>query len=337
MTLLASKPLNNPTTNPRLVLVKAKGGMGNRLLCAVSGVLYAKLTQRDVLIDWTDATYSDDRSNVFNDYFSKPVVGQIDSPGDVADSVYPPVWQGHLDQSMSEMLHRFDPDKHSSLRIGRKYSVSPADIDRDEDVLVIWSYSDRVWPMRHHLRKLDGSARTKSVQQTLREALADHFELHPAIQKRVDEYRDANWKGPMIGLHLRCTDRMSNVPRSLRHVRRLLKEYPEAGLFVATDNRETLAMVQREFPRAITTEKWYPDDGAAMHQNDSCPSRFENGVEALIDMKLLSDCDFLVYPSRSTFSFVSALWSDARPENLIDVDRFEPKVRLKHWIRRRFE
>ena len=54
------------------VLVKGKAGLGNRMLSAMTGVLYAMLSQRNLVVDWSDSTYSDDGQNVFPKLFKVP-------------------------------------------------------------------------------------------------------------------------------------------------------------------------------------------------------------------------------------------------------------------------
>jgi hypothetical protein len=58
----------------KYLVVKAKGGMGNRMLCAVTGILYGQLTGRKTIIDWRDRSYSDDGSNTFFRFFDAPQV-----------------------------------------------------------------------------------------------------------------------------------------------------------------------------------------------------------------------------------------------------------------------
>ena len=47
------------------LLVKARDGLGNRLLCALTGLLYARLTHRQLVIDWSDPVYSAHRGLSF--------------------------------------------------------------------------------------------------------------------------------------------------------------------------------------------------------------------------------------------------------------------------------
>ena len=49
----------------KYLLVKGTAGLGNRLLFLLSALLYARLTERLLVVDWCDQTYSDDGTNAF--------------------------------------------------------------------------------------------------------------------------------------------------------------------------------------------------------------------------------------------------------------------------------
>ena len=51
----------------RYLVVKGKAGMGNRLLSLVHAVVYALITQRTMVVDWSDYTYSGE--DVFDEFF----------------------------------------------------------------------------------------------------------------------------------------------------------------------------------------------------------------------------------------------------------------------------
>ena len=47
----------------KYLIVKGLAGLGNRMLSALTGILYARLSGRRLIIDWRDPTYSSDGSN----------------------------------------------------------------------------------------------------------------------------------------------------------------------------------------------------------------------------------------------------------------------------------
>jgi hypothetical protein len=53
----------------RYLLVKGAAGLGNRIFALLSAILYARLTRRQLVVDWTDGSYSSDGSNAIHHFF----------------------------------------------------------------------------------------------------------------------------------------------------------------------------------------------------------------------------------------------------------------------------
>jgi len=75
-------------TQSDICIVKTKGGMGNRMLCAASGILWAKAVGRVPFVDWRDEAYSRERENSFFHFFENPAV--LHDPPDNEHEIYPP-------------------------------------------------------------------------------------------------------------------------------------------------------------------------------------------------------------------------------------------------------
>jgi len=318
--------------NDKYLLVKAKGGMGNRMLCAVTGIIYGQLTGRMTVIDWRDGTYSNDGSNTFSKFFScASVCSESVLPED--GTIRPDIWAGQLDKSMSRMLHEHDPDKHSSIWIHRKYSADVSEVEYDEDIVVFWYYTQRVRALRKHLRDPKHGFAGLTTAQIIHKVLLEQFSLHDDIRQRIADFKAKNWDQTVIGLHVRHTDLRTDLARYERALRRFLECSPDAHIFLATDNLQVNEDYHKRFKNVFSIPKWFPESMASMHQNVNCPDKVANGIEALVDMYLLADCDYLIYPGSSTFSCVSQLLSNKPPEKVVDIERFNPKVRLKKLIR----
>lgn len=316
----------------KYLIVKAKGGMGNRMMCAITGILYGQLTGRLTVIDWRDATYSNNGSNAFSRFFKSPHVFPETTLPENA-TIRPDIWTGQLHKSMSSMISEHDPNKHSSIFIHRKYSVDVRKLEYGEDILVFWNYMHRIRSLRRHLREHKYGFSGLSTIQIIRKALREWLSLHDDIRQRITDFRTKNWHQTVIGLHIRHTDRKTNLAGYERPLRRFLKRSPHAHIFLATDNRQVSDDYHRRFKKVFSTPKWSPDGLSSMHHNPACPDKTILGIEALVDMYLLAVCDYLIYPGSSTFSWVSSLLSDIPPEKVVDTERFNPKVRLKRRIR----
>ena len=318
--------------NHKYLVIKAKGGMGNRMLCAVTGMVYGELTGRKTVVDWRDWTYSNDGSNVFARFFRCPdVFSESILPRE--GTVRPSIWANKLDCSVAGMIEQYDPDKHSSILIHRKYSVDVREIDYDEDVLVFWYYTQRMRALRGHLRQGKSRFAGLSDNQVIRKVLREHMPLHDDIQQSIADFKARCWRQPVIGVHIRHTDLKTNLVQYERHLRRILEHVPDACIFLATDNKQVNEHYRKEFKNVIWTPKWFPGEMTSMHQNPGCSDRTANGIEALVDMYLLAECDYLIYAGASTFSAIARLLSNLPPNRAIDIQRFSPTIRLKRVIR----
>jgi hypothetical protein len=322
---------NKPTTTG-ICVIKTKGGMGNRMLCAASGILWARAVARTPYVDWRDEAYSRDHENSFPHFFANPDV--LADPPDDTDDICPAAWRGQLGQSVSQMIHAHDPDKHSSLSIHKKYSVDPARADYPQATAVFWYYMGRFEAIAPLARKRVPGYAGLSVEAISRKALREELPLTPAVADPIETFAAEHLSGPTLGVHIRYSDRTTDLRKLEAAVRAQLAGLPDASIFLATDNKRVEDDYRAKFNRVITTPKWFPPEGATMHQNTDCNDPVSNGIEALTDMYLLARCDALVYASRSTFSEISRLVSDIPPDRVTDVDRRDPTMITKRLLRR---
>jgi hypothetical protein len=311
-----------------ILWVKAKAGMGNRLLALSTAHVYARISGRALYVDWSDATYSSDGTNVFQHlFFSEDILAAAPAVGD-GMSIAPAIWKNRFKLSANDLIDIFDPDKHSAKNIWRKHSISLRKTDYDEQIAVYWSFSSHLREMRAMMEK-DPLYRGKSEKQIIGDIYKNRIKLHPAIREKVEKFAAANALQEAVGLHIRYMDKKASIRDFLPHLDRIVRKNPGVRIFLATDNLEAERLIRKDYPRVIATPKWYPETGSSMHQNPECPDKLQNAVEALTDMYLLARCRWLIFPGRSTFSLISSLISDAPPENIHDVDRWQLKSMLR--------
>jgi hypothetical protein len=320
-------------TGDKYLVVKAKGGMGNRMLGAITGILYGQLTGRKTVIDWRDESYSNDGTNAFARFFSCPGV----FPETILPehgSIRPGVWRNELHKTMDSMMAELDSDKHSSVFVHRKYSVDVRKLDYAEDIVVFWHYVGRIRALRANLQNSSNGFAGMDCDGIVRKVLLEQMRLSNEVRQHINDFKSATgWPPKVIGLHIRNTDMKTDLGHYERALQRFLEREPSAHVFLATDNRQVECQYQRRYKRVFSTPKWFPDDSSAMHQNSTCRDKVLNGIEALVDMYLLAGCHYLIYPGGSTFSRMSRLLSDIPAERVVDTERFNPRVRLKRWIR----
>ncbi|MQX37098.1 hypothetical protein [Roseospira navarrensis] len=315
----------------RYVLIKGKGGFGNRILSAATGIVYAELTDRQPVIDWRDNTYDSTGMNVYKTLFDSPEMPDPESLND-EQSVAPALWRGRLGMNPSELISQFDPKKHSDPFIYRKYCVDLSRLDRETTVVVFWSYLPKLARLNRALRA-DPRFRGRSHVAINRDVLETWFRPNARIRAKVDALASAD-RRPLIGVHIRYTDRKTPLGAFERALTTALAKQPDAAIFLATDSGEVERRIRDRFPGVFTLAKWLPEDGGRLHNNANIPDATLEAENALADMWTLGQCDQLLYSSRSTFSVVSAILGSARGQRALDVERANPLLRAKQAFQR---
>ena len=316
------------------VLVKGKAGLGNRMLSAMTGVLYAMLSQRNLVVDWSDSTYSDDGQNVFPKLFKVPN-SEPQLPVSAYESVRPSLWKGRLKQQAPEVIQEIDPAAHRSLIALRQFSFDLSKLGYDEKTLVMLSYTHLIPKLRRHFHgqfsRLAKMSDEDIMSWLLREVLVLSQDMMAKVEGRWTKLAGGE---NMIGVHVRFTDLKTTLGSTYKAVDALIESVPNYKLLLATDNIGVQnAMIQR-YKKVVTNEKWFPDEGATMHLSEHCPDRLQNAIDALIDMYTLAKCQYLVFASSSTFSYISSLISTMPKSNIIDIERSDPIIRLKRLARK---
>lgn len=305
----------------KYLLVKGRAGMGNRVFSLLTAVLYARLTRRRLLVDWSDPTYSSDGSNVVHQLFVSKLFDPSDQIPDT-HSVRPQIWRGHLRESAVAMAKTHEPGLTGDPLAWRRLSVGLSKLDYQEDVLVMWTYCPLIDQMRRHFHGEFRGLRKLGTETILRSLMHDSVELHPAIRERVDGLKRSWPAKPMIGAHVRHTDRRTSHQAVRRKVDELCAQHPGAPIFLATDNHAVEDLFARTYPGLLTAPKWYPSGRQALHQNVECLDRAANGIEALTDLYLLAGCDYLVLDTSSSFSSVASILTAAERSNIYDIRRW---------------
>jgi nodulation protein Z len=304
-------------TSDRFLLVKGRAGLGNRILGVVSGLQYARLSGRRLVVDWRDDLYSDDGSNVFPRYFRCAEAHSLDELPDTA-SVTPPLWVGRLDESASarERTSQLGP-----IEFRRMSSVDLTRLDHPEQVAVMWvTLSHVLFLTAHHRHAFEALGR-RPAYELLRGSLRSELRPAGAIERRVDGFARASFERPMVGVHVRFSDRRGDLDVIRRRLEAVTRREPAARIFLATDNAAVKAEFEQAYSGVLTAPKWYPPPGTPAHLHGDNPSRFRTGAEALVDLYLLARCDYLVVDTASSFARVACLLSHAPGSRITDVNR----------------
>lgn len=319
-----------PTVAQRVLLIKAKGGLGNRMLSAVTGVVLAQLGNRVPVIDWRDGMYVPEGVNLYPRLFHDPI-GLDAASYDQSDAVAPTIWAGRLSEQPVTIIARHFPDRHSSPFLYRRLSIPLTGADPAEAVGVFWSYLPKLGRLRGRLRA-DRQFAGTSLDTITRDTLRHHFTPNQRIREAVD-HLFASRREPVIGVHIRFTDRKVPLHRIERALARLRARMPDNEIFLATDSAEAQHHITSRFDRVFTIHKQLAGDGQALHYaGGEMADPLREAENAVIDMYALARCAWLVHSRHSTFSVAASLIGGIPTNRQIDVDRLTAKVVVKRWF-----
>lgn len=314
----------------RVLLIKAKGGLGNRMLSAVSGLVFAELTDRRPLIDWRDGSYAPIGENAYPVLFDTPLVESVEPFDARDDGVDPPIWSGSLGLTPQAMIDRHFPRSHSSATVYRRLCTDLSRLDTPDPVSVFWCYLPKFGRLTRHMAR-DDRFRGQSLETVISDRLDRYFTPNARVRETIAALR-ARLDDPVIGVHVRYTDRKIPLAPLKAALRRELRRRPGATVFLATDNGAVQAEFAAEFPNVQYIDKRLRPDGSRLHLPSADPGTRAEAENALVDMHLLSGCDHLIYSKHSTFSVAAALIGRLPPERQTDVDRLNPKVVAKRLV-----
>jgi hypothetical protein len=313
------RPDTLPPVRQRIVLVKGISGLGNRILALLSAILYARLAGRRVVVDWRDGYYADPGTNAFPRLFQSALATALDRDPPT-DSVAPWMWSGRLHMTAEEMRSFLGLHETSLCPFsGQLQSFDTTDLHHPEDVIVMWSLISCVDRMRRHFTGPWRSWARLREDAILARLLREHLTVHPEIAACVEDVRSSWPARPRIGVHIRHTDRTTNLRRVRHRVDALVARQPDAAIYLATDSRPVENEFRTRYRDVLTYPKWYAPSGPLHTLDAPCPDRLAMGRASLLEMHLLAGCDHLVINGNSSFSQIAKLLWQGDPHRITDV------------------
>ncbi len=248
--------------------------MGGRIAVALSALRYAEQTGRELIVDWNDYAYfSPGADDVFRSLFDAPTTSAVALEQVQGCSVFPKMWDGKLLEYRNSTDAEIMPYELS-------FCTPPAldDAEADEADVVVVTRNSPINDLRAEYRRLRPAAPTRG---------------------RIEAFDEATDVGDRVGVHVRHGNgEYLVVPAETAWFQERLAALDTGSsprLMVATDSRVVVEEFNRLFADVAHTPKWYPTPGTgSMHQNSQCPDRFENAVEAIVDMWVLARCRHLL-------------------------------------------
>lgn len=316
----------------RYLVIKAKGGLGNRMLSAVTGLIYADLSGRVPVIDWRDGVYAPVGTNAYPLLFDTPIT-RDPADFDGATDVMPAVWSGQMKIEPRQIIEDNFPQHHSTAHGYRKLCVDVARLDHPAEVAVYWSYVSKIPRLKRHLAR-DARFRGKSLDDIAADYLKRYFTPNARVRSDVARFLDPLPR-PIIGAHLRYTDMLGPLDRLKAMLGRKRAELPGAPIFLATDSAKAQANIMGDFEGVRVTPKYLPEDGSHLHLGHAGVDMTFEAENAMIDMWVLGGCDHLIYAKNSTFGVAATLIGRIPPARQVNLDAVNPKVMIKRWLQER--
>ena len=310
-----------------MLLIKAKGGLGNRMLSAASAILYANATDRTWWVDWSDGIYANKPQNAYLLMFQNQQQPPVFNPTEHEFmSVIPTIWKERVDWSPTQLMSQHFRKNHSNPLSYRKMSAPFIAESDDKQLEVFWSYTSKFGRIRKFLPK-DYRDRDCAISMTLKR----YFQPCDLVMKQVDALRDRA-AGKTLGVHIRYTDLKVPIQKVLDRVATCMASEKYSSIFLATDSEYAQQLFTQKFDNVVISDKHLSKENRQLHTLKVSDSKLDNSYAALVDMMVLAKCDALVYCSRSTFAETSRLLGDFNTEQLFDLDRYNLTVRFKRFI-----
>lgn len=331
--------------NRRYLIVKGTCGLGNRLMTLASALEYSVKTGRIISVDWCDGMFASKGVNAFNEYFEiKNFAWQeeIDIHKKDAASFYPDVLRNLPDDfGLDEYFHTCSANKNGNKVLARliHFGSGVAHTLLSEDYFkfyftlwVRWELQDCYMNMKSHkpggnkfclggdlplARKEDVIIFGDFCPAYHKEYLIKHVFLKENISTEIKNFSKNNGFGKgTLGLHIRCTDKRfeQDIDKLFEDVENFMSEHHLAQVFLATDQIEVVEKARQNWGnKLILYDKYLPElESGGMQGIHTWASKQEDGEirrrmyhDAIVEMYLLAETEYLLYQGNSTFSAIS--------------------------------
>lgn len=287
---------------PQYLVLRASGGLSNRIQIVLAGIAYCLLTGRILHVDWRDGLYSDGVQNAFGRCFSLGIPHCTELP---SGTVWPPFWQDML-ANPNAVEYLFENNEHLAPENLERTSIDFSRLDYPEPVLVGWGVDLKpalqIAPL---LRQKEGYAGLddRALLRTLHQR---YLHCSDAVNTRVESFAEQHFRGHTLGVHIRHTDLQSPLDAFIDFLQTAVQK-KKSTLFLCTDNAQVQKTLCRIFPDVCVTEKFLPENGVPLHSHFVNMDNGYKAVEALTDMYLLARCHEIVYYRPSSFARVPVL------------------------------
>ena len=294
--------LPSHSSNPRYVIIREwMEGLWSDVDHVIGLCAFADATGRLPIVHWgAQSRYrTSSPGNAWTELFEPVSAATIQQAADQSSAIFPPRWT--RDTLTGPIVGRWSGphSRVSALTL----------LGRTEQTVVCDFHSglSEMLPYMPPGHPLQG----KPIVEARRIAVARYLRPVPAILKAVNEFQSAHFgPGPMLGVHLRGTDKVGEQPdlaainsRYPAAIARHLSADPTMRMLLITDSQPFVEFCKNAYPgRVITTAATRATDSVALHYMQGNHDRVALGAEVLIDTLLASRCDRFIGLATSNVS-----------------------------------
>lgn len=145
----------------------------------------------------------------------------------------------------------------------------------------------------------------------LNKIIKKYIKIKPSIQNKIDLFFEQNMQNKLnIGIHLRGTDKETEYPKNdfeeiFKEANELSEKIKanykqECQFFIATDEERLIEIARKSLNRNIIFyNSIRSKNGQAIHMNDENENKAILGEQVLIDVLLLSKCNYFLHNASS--------------------------------------
>ena len=308
----------------------SSSGLGDAIKSALVGAIYAKLSERSLVIDWRGSRYSKNNENVFYSLFSLSGLTYCETVPVSSNDVNPTAWKDRIDSSLDQIYAQDGWKSWDRNSVIRAYSTNLAHLDYSESVTVNWDF-DQAAKLLCHFPELE------SVNDLFRYAAQHFLNFNSSIIERVNKILEALPRQYMA-VHIRetheFTENKGHIARS-RYLDLIKDEAKVIGspIYLASDNIDVQSTLTHLYPNIVVQEKWFAAAGEALHLSDACPDQTENAKQALIDIAMLANSNILICNNQSCFALVAQYFSPHDNQRVRDVSQIQDHFIKRLWVK----
>lgn len=303
--------------SPNYLIIKACAGLGNRLVTIFAAIKYCENNNRILVIDWTDGQFDKKGIDAFRKCFH---INNIKCIGieEITD------W--NVLKHSSDLFKNNKQEGVYDLYIA-KYSLFWSKIPSS---FIYFSWQKKL------IRSLQSIKNNRfynslnfgsDLPDNLKDqvlyyvdflpeidynTLPDYIRIKPFLANNINQYVLQENLTKAIGIHIRNTDKRptTDVKKIIDHIK---IKHPETSVFLSTDSSEIEEFFQKNISNLILFPKTKPKlNGEGLHQwalyNNEDDLKYTLYEESVMEMFLLSKCNYLYYQGNSTFSNISKVY-----------------------------